>query len=163
MRDVLLPLLLERVFHVTDSAYLEEIVRSGGLRPEPDAAFASAFGSRPNGFFRKRGCVSVFDYRDASAEILDESIMKCAPWMPAYSGRDFSMLFLSEAAYGQLVPWTRWKEEAAYSDMVVPHVEAGHPGGIALDLIAEMLSVTVEESSDPHLLALRRMRQAAQK
>ncbi len=62
-----------------------------------------------------------------------------------------AILFLQPAAYDALIPWTRWKDENALDEMVVPYVEAGYPGPLPLRLVAEIISVEITE--DPNSLA----------
>src|SRR2546428_13648168 len=81
-----------------------------------------------NSYFRKRDWISFFDYRFASSEQIETSISKCSPFHVPDSNNKLAYLFLSPAAYDRLIPWTKWKEDQAWSDMIVPHVEAGHIG-----------------------------------
>jgi hypothetical protein len=55
--------------------------------------------------------------------------------------------------YDALVPWTLWKDEEAWGDQVVPYVEAGYRGSISIDLIDEIICLTLEE--DPNSIAAR--------
>lgn len=151
----LLPRLKGRVFHVTLARHLDGIERSGGISAAPQADVAGGFGRRENGYFRNRRMVSVFDYRSISPDELNESLGKCAPWMPGHSGADFAILMLSPDVHDRLVPWTQWKDEKAWSDMVVPYAEAGYPGVVEWAMIEQVIVVKVVESTDPHLRALR--------
>ena len=72
--------------------------------------------------------------------------------MPTQSCDDgVAILVLKPDVHAALIPWTRWKEEGAWSEMVVPYVEAGHLGPISVDLIDEIVCLKIEE--DPTSLA----------
>jgi len=63
--------------------------------------------------------------------------------------------------YAALIPWTRWKEEEAWSDQVVPYVEAGYPGSIPINLIDEVICLTLEENPNSFAAKLRNARRVA--
>ena len=86
-----------RVFHVTCLEVLNQMLVAGQICPNTDGDLPTPFGSTDS-FFRKRGCVSVFDYRSASATQVDMSIGKCSPYhVPLYNNR-LAILFLSTVA-----------------------------------------------------------------
>jgi hypothetical protein len=161
LRDALLPRLLGRVFHVAPLAVFDKICEAGEIRPNTNGKFPTAMGST-NSFFRNRGCVSFFDYRSASVKQINDSIGKCSPFrLPASeSEMDFepkiAFLFLSKIAHGQLIPWTKWDEEKALSEKIVPFVEAGYPGPVPITLIEEALRVTITFPTDSIAAVLRR-------
>lgn len=143
-----------RVFHVTRMAYLDSIVTAGEIRTNRDGALPTTFGYPGNGFFRSRDCVSLFDYREPPNDEIKEFRRRCYPFTPARPPNGaIAVLFVSPAAYDELVPWTRWKDENASSEMVVPHVEVGYPGPLPLRLVDEVISIELKE--DPHSLAAR--------
>jgi hypothetical protein len=160
VRDQLLPRLIGRVFHVTRLSLLERIVETGAILTNTNGNLDSTFGY-PNSFFRRRGCVSLFDYRFASSEQVDTSISKCSPFHVPDSNDELAYLFLSSSTYDRLILWTKWKEEQAWSDMIVPYVESGHQGSIPLTSIEEVFKVTIEYPPDPIAEALRKGRDRA--
>ena len=159
----LLPYLRGRVFHVTRLTVFEQILAAAEIRANADGEFPTVFGST-NSFFRKRGCVSFFDYRSASSEQIEDAIGKCSPFnLPATdpeSGNEsqIAFLFLSTTEYGRLIPWTKWKEEEAYTDKVVPWVESGYLGSVPITSIEEVLRVTIDIPADSITAHLRRAR-----
>jgi hypothetical protein len=161
LRDTLLPRLRGRVFHVTPLAVFDQICEAGEIRPNTNGQFAMVMGSTSS-FFRNRDCVSLFDYRSASAKQINDSIGKCSPFHLRASDpeMDFepkiAFLFLSKTAHGQLIPWIRWKEEKALSEKIVPFVEAGYPGPVPVPMIEEVLRVTINFPTDSILAILRR-------
>jgi hypothetical protein len=165
LRSALLPLLLGRVFHVTRRKVCEQILAEGVIRANTDGALPTVFGSS-NSFFRKRGCVSFFDYRSATAEQIEAALGKCSPYHLPSSDPELlnepnvSYLFLSEAAHDRLISWSRWKEEEAYSDKVVPWVETGYPGEVPLTFIERVLHVTIDYPADSLAAMLHRARRS---
>lgn len=66
--------------------------------------------------------------------------------MPAQPDDDgIAILMLKPEVHSAIVLWTQWKEEGAWSEMVVPYVEVGHPGPISAELIDEVLYLKIEE------------------
>ena len=161
LRRTLLPRLRGRVFHVTPLAVFDRICEASEIRPNTNGRFPTLMGST-NSFFRKRGCVSFFDYRSASLKQINDSIGKCSPFRLRASDPEMDFeprvayLFLSNTAHGQLIPWTKWKEEKALSEKIVPFVEAGYPGPVPITLIEEVLRVTIDFPTDSIVAILRR-------
>lgn len=149
----LVHLLEGRVFHSTRLSLLQSILDRKAILPFSQSGVTS-FGY-PNGFFKRRDCVSVFDYREAPPNPTDRH--RCSPFYPAKPGEDgVALLFLNEMAHSSLIPWTRWKDERAFGEMIVPYVEAGHPGPISIGFIDEIISLTLVEDPDCHAAMLRR-------
>lgn len=128
------PLISGKVFHATTDENYQAILKSGYVRPNTEDR-QSPFGSTATGFFRRRGCVSVFDYREFGSAAWREHAFKCLPTMPLEREPVMVLLFVSSAHHASLIPWSLWKEEAAWSERVVPHVEAGFLGQIPLAAI----------------------------
>lgn len=152
----LFPYLDGRVFHVTKESYLDSIFECGEIRPNQDGFYDTTFGSSTNSFFRNRGCVSLFDYRSATPEQFEMFLEKCSPTQPASPENSIAILFVSESIYPDLLPWTLWKDEEAHQEMILPYLEAGHPGPISLEKIDEVILVSVVEDPDSLVAALRR-------
>jgi len=152
--DDILSLLQGRVFHVTKHEYLSSILADGQIKPNTDGTLPTTFGSSSNAYFRKRGCVAVFDYRAEPTEEIKFYRSKCWPFMPARDCNEgIAILLLKPDVYANLIPWTQSKEDGSLSEMVVPGVEAGHPGPIPLSAADEVLCLKLEE--DPNSLAAR--------
>jgi len=139
------PFIAGRVFHVTRSANVASILQAGGISPNKDGTFPSTFGSADNSFFRKRGCVSVFDLAHPTPEDIQVHLCSCWPLQTARPGSGIAIFILASAACKALVSWERWKEEDVVEQMVVPYVEAGFHGFLDLDRVAELIVIEVEE------------------
>lgn len=145
----LLPALKGRVFHATPASNAALIRESGLIIPNVELEYRSMFNSADNGFFRKRGYVSFFDYRKYGNKIWEEYAYKCFPTqiLSKTRGDKISILFLHEDLYENLTLWTKWKDEEAWGDKIVPHIEAGYKGSVPLKHITEELIVNYKFSS----------------
>jgi hypothetical protein len=155
LHERLYPVIEARVFHVTRRENVAAILTDGGISPNPDGAFLTTFGSSSNSFFRNRGCVSLFDLVHPTAEQIESRLRDCWPFLPARPGSDIALFLLSPAAYGEIIPWTRYREEGGGPEMIVPYVEAGFPGVLPMRLVEEIIEVHVLEAPDS-LQALHR-------
>jgi hypothetical protein len=52
-----------------------------------------------------------------------------------------AVLFLKETIFSEIKPWSQWKEEKAYSEMIVPLIEAGVPEPLLLEHVSEIFTV----------------------
>ena len=147
------------VFHVTRLVNLVLILEDGEIRPSRDGMFKTTFGSSTNAFFRNRNCISLFDYRPALPQEIRIFRYRCYPFQPASPGNGIAILILQPEAYDFLIPWTQWKDEKAWGEMVVPHAEAGYPGSLPLRLIAEIISVEITEDPDSLVAQFRKIRE----
>lgn len=144
-----------RVFHVTPIGCLPDILRSGFVEPNLDGSRHSPFGFAANGFFRRRGCVSLFDYRQGPDDPGREYRYHCWPFQAATPRRGpIAILILNPEVYAALVPWIHWQKEQAWSQMVVPYVETGHEGPIPITMVDEVICVSLIENPDDFTLAL---------
>jgi len=150
--DDIASLLEGRVFHVTRLSHFDAILIDREIKPNGDGALATTFGNGANAFFRKRNCVCLFDYRLEPTDKIRDFRMRCSPFQPAGPDSDgIAILLLKADSYTALIPWTRWKEEDALSEMIVPYVEAGYSGSISIDLIDEVICLKIKE--DPNSLS----------
>lgn len=152
----LLPRLSKRVFHVTTEHAFAQIVSDGIIKPNADGGFAFTFGQSKNSYFRKRNCLSLFDLRAATPQQIYDSLEKYYFLNPPFTENRPVYLFLNACCFDKLVPWTKWKEENALSEMVVPYVEAGYPGNLDIGLIDEALHLDIDRQLSPLEIALRR-------
>jgi len=145
-----------KVFHITRLDYLPSIIECGEIRTNIDEVLTTTFGNY-NAFFRNRNCVSLFDYRPEPTEKTREFRARCYPFRPAYPPNGaIAILVLKPSVYDDLIPWSKWKEEKAFSEQIVPHVEAGYPGAILLSHVDEIISVEITEDPKSHAAQLRK-------
>jgi len=148
------------VFHVTKLEYLPSIEKCGEIRANRNGTFPSTFAHRPNGFFRKRDCVSLFDYRTEPNEQIRDFRGRCNPFRPAFPPNGpIAILVLAPTAYKNLIPSTALAEERAFDEIVVPHVETGYPRAIPLTLITEIIKIEITENPQSLAALLRKVHQ----
>lgn len=129
------------VFHATPYINYNSIVESGGISPNTKFERKSLFGNTENGYFRQRGCVSFFDYRDYGSPEWQQHAYKCTPTQILCRAESIVLLILCASQFSKLISWRQWKEDEAWSQRVVPHVEAGYPGQVSLRYITEVLYI----------------------
>jgi hypothetical protein len=143
--DALFPRLNGRVFHGTNES-IHQILHCDEIRPNQHGLHSGYYGSFTNSFFKKRGCVSFFDYRSTDTEQFEQFCWRCRPTNHAKPGAVLAYLFLSPSAYSDLILWTLWKTEGEPPEMILPYLEVGHPGPITLDKIEEIILVLVTQN-----------------
>jgi hypothetical protein len=138
----LVPLVREKVLHITCSAHLPSILAAGGVSGNADGRFRSSFGSSANGFCRTRNLVSVFDYRSVPDDEFERLWSWCGPYTALLRCQSrIALLFIKELNCDSLVSWKAWESEQAWEQMMVPYVEAGYPAPLPLEAIEEIVEV----------------------
>lgn len=149
-----------KVFHVTSLPNWELIRQSGSILPNPDGQFPTTFGSN-NSYFRKRGCVSVFDYRVKPRKAIDyrrrcDALRRVQPDTPG-----IAILFLHRDIYPKLLSWELCRDEVMLREQIVPFVEAGHPGPIPVAFIESVIYFRCTEDPNSLPAILRRARRSS--
>lgn len=148
-----------KVFHVTSLPNWNLIRQSGFILPNPDGLLPTTFGSH-NSFFRKRGCVSVFDYRVEPPEDPINYKHRCHPLQPAQPDTPgVAILFLHPDIYPKLLSWELCQDEVMLRERVVPFVEAGHRGPIPISLIESVIYFRRTENPNSFAAIVRRSMQ----
>jgi len=155
--DKLMCYLEGKVFHVTKECYWPEINAAGEIRPNNNGELETSFGSSKNSYFKNKGCVSLFDYRDIYGEESQKHMHKCRPTNPLSADSGIAILIFKPEIYPKLQSWEGWKKEDL-SQMVVPHVEAGYFGSIPLALVEKVIIVTMSEDKNSLAAMLRSSR-----
>ncbi|HCM56336.1 hypothetical protein OGY20_09975 [Citrobacter sp. Cpo114] len=134
----IIPMLAGKVFHATPTTNMKFIRESGGLVPGTELLYRDYIWDSSNGFFRRRGCVSFFDYRNfGTSQWKNDDVFKCFPTQGLNPGESVSILFLDESEFNMLIPSTVWNEEEAWTEVIVPHIEVGYKGKVSLNHICE--------------------------
>lgn len=136
-----------RVFHVTKEENWLKIYKSGEIVPNLDGRLETSFGSSKNSYFKNKGCVSVFDYRNIYQEKPQEHMHKCSPTLPLTPNSGIAILLFKPEIYLNLWSWEGWENENI-RQMVVPYVEAGYFGSISLLLVDKVIIVTMSENKN---------------
>lgn len=128
-----------KVFHATPLENLRAIQRAGGLYPNVDMQFKSDFGNTEGGYFRQKGCVSFFDYRDFGSKKWKEFSSKCRPTQILIKSTGIAILVLSQDQFQNLIPWTLWKQEESCAQ-IVPYIETGLKGFVSISYITDVFT-----------------------
>jgi hypothetical protein len=153
LQDRVLPELRDRVFHVTTPRAFDAIFADGFIRVRP----GNVEPSYPNSYFLAQNCVSLCDLRFLSAEQLED-----ARWKynfldyRSYDRIDPVFLFLTSGSYPALRIWGPDLAAQSRGFQLVPYLESGHPGDIAISSISDVLHVTVERPPDSPFVAAHR-------
>jgi hypothetical protein len=62
---------------------------------------------------------------------------------PPFVNNNPIFLFLSPLHHSLLLPWAQARDEDAWKEMFIPHIEAFYPGDIPLSHINRVVQVTV--------------------
>lgn len=146
----LLPLVQGRLFHVTRRENVSPILSSGGISPNYDGALLTTFGSSNNSYFRNRGCVSVFDLFHPTPAEIERHLPDCWPFQHASPQSAIALFLLLPLVHERVISWREWRDQGAFSEMIVPYVEAGYPGILPIELVEEIIEVEVEEVAGSH-------------
>ena len=160
--EKLMDILDRKVFHVSLTSNWAKISKSGKIIPNIDNTHETTFGSSSNSYFKNKGCVSVFDYRNIHDEEAQKHIHKCCPTRPLLDGKGITIFILKPETHACLITWKNWKNEDL-RQMIVSYIEAGYPGAISLDSIEEVIFVTMKEDQNSLASALRRAWQKSEK
>jgi len=146
--EPILPLLKGHVFHVTTEEGYQGIMKDGMVKNNRNCEFPYSYGQSKNSYGRKRGYVCLFDLRDASDEIIKESLRKFSFLNPEKALDNPFFLILSEEAYPHLILEDQARRDNPYQ-MRVPYIECWYPGHIPIDKIERVIErrITIGEIS----------------
>jgi len=143
LKEKILPLLKEKVFHVTSSEAYQAIVGDGMIKPNKNACFGYTFPQSAISYGVKREYICLFDLRNKSDDVIEESLMKFYFLKPFHDQSISVFLILSSRLYENLIYYTQAKEEVGYKEMYIPYVECWYPDNISLKRIDEVIEVTI--------------------
>jgi hypothetical protein len=145
LRSSLLPILHGTVFHVTNRTGFDGIIRDGLVRHNHEGNFPYSFPQSTRSYAKARSYVSLFDLRTVSDDQIDRALDDFY-FLSPFRGKNTIFLFISESLYPALIPWTRARDEDAWKEMFIPHVEAFHPGDIPISHISRVLSANIRQA-----------------
>jgi len=137
-----------QVFHVTTKRAYARICRDGSIKSNQDGKLRSEYPQSAVSYFRKCGCVCIFDLRAATTEHVNDALLKFFFLSPFHRANPVFLVF-GDAAYEQLIPWSVSIPDEGYRAMVIPYVEAGYPGEVPLSLIDSVLIIDVKREVPP--------------
>ena len=143
LRELILPILRGKVFHVTNHSGLKGIAKDGLIRNNKNEDFPYSYPQSARSHARARGRVSLFDLRTTSGDQLETTLSNFYFLNPPSSEDNPIFLILSKSLYPALIPWTRARDEDGWKEMFIPYVEAFHQGNIPVSKISYAVSVRI--------------------
>lgn len=150
----LYPELRGRAFHITSVQNFFSIIRDGVVKHNRDGNIAR--NDSYDAYFKICGCVSFCNlHGNTKVKQVREAALSKYNIFGQGDCEQFVYLFLAPENHGKLLSWDRWKAEEAWSEMVVPHLEAGYPGFVPLKEIEEAMLIQISSSGKERGLRVR--------
>ncbi len=132
-----------KVFHITPWYNTEQILKSGQINNNASRNYNTPHARYESTYFRNRGYVSLFDYRNPTHEEFEFNTSQCA--LSKFfedSDSKASIFILKETEYKKL---TTWKDVINFwdGDLIVPNIESGYPSHIDLSAIDKHYIITI--------------------
>ena len=148
-----LPLLRERVFHVTSRERLQSIAEAGFIQSNRDGSLGNTYGPSAISLGRSKGFVCLFDLRNQTEEAIQWGLGCFYFLAPRPLGDELAFFLLAPAAYPQLVLADDIKSLVETGTFRIPKVECWFPADIPLSAVEGVLIVhVVRRPDDPHSL-----------
>jgi len=144
LKETVLPMLREKVFHVTSFKAYRGIVQDNAIKASKK--YSNSLSSEIS-YGRNRGYVCLFDLRNKTDAVIEEA-MRHYYFLNPFNQNISIFLILSRTDYPKLIYDTKAKKEAGYKEKYVPHVECWYPGNITLKYIDEILEVRITGQDD---------------
>ena len=149
LRDFILPILCGNVFHVTDRSGFKGIAKDGLIRSNKNGEFPYTYPQSARSYARTRGYISLFDLQTTSDDQLETALSNYYFLNPAFTKNNPIFLIFSASFYPALIPWTQARDEDAWSEAFIPHVEAFHQGDILTANVSRVVSVKIKRAKRP--------------
>ena len=143
LKNKVLPLLIDTVFHVTNKKGFKGIISEGFIRNNKNNDYEYSFGQSQNSYGRKRGYICLCDLRNKSEEIVYEALLKYYFLHPFYDENKSYFCQISAVIYPSLIDVSEAKREIGYSEMWIPKVECWFPHDLSIDHIEKIIEVKV--------------------
>lgn len=150
LRRILCKELSNNVFHITSLIGYNGICYDGVIFPSNHENIKNhIWGSSEYGrYFTNRNCISVVDfYNNTNKEEVSKAIEKYKFYNPHIVAKNNIAYFmvLKDTVYSRLITWEKWKDDQAYGEQIVPHLESGIRNKILLQDIDYILKVETNE------------------
>ncbi len=143
--NYLLPLLKDCIFHVTNMDGRIGIFNSMRIMNNHDGRFEFSYGQSVNSFGRKRGYVSLFDFRNKDKEEIEDCLLKFYFLNPKKSSNRPQFLILNDEDVSDLIVWEDVKDIYKPSEMIIPYHECWIEEYIPIAKIKYVLDIQVYE------------------
>jgi len=147
LEEVLLPQLVGEVFHVTPQEAARHILADGVIKNNKNGQFRFIFPQAENSYFRRKGCVCLFDLRSRSQEVIEDALLKYPFLNPTNAVKPVFFL-LDKSLCQNLITYADFLNEKSHDTIIIPHVEAGYLGEICLQMISMILWVDLTHADE---------------
>lgn len=141
--EVLLPKLLEHVFHFTTSKSWEQIRACGQIDINQDGKFGETSIHSEKSMGRHLGAICLFDLRNQSKKILAEDKILYDFLERRWEQKPSYFLFLRESLYPALLTLDKIDPDLKEKMMYIPEIESWHLGKLSLNHIEMIYRVQV--------------------
>jgi len=142
LRD-LLPLLRDRIFHVTSHRAFRKIIKCGEIRSNNYGEFPFTFPQSENNYGRKRGYVCLFDLCGKSDNEL-QNALDCFFFLgPRQLGNKPVFLIIDDICHNIIVGNTTAVRERTYREMFIPKAECWYPGNVPISNVRDAIIVNI--------------------
>lgn len=148
--DKILPLLLNKVFHVTSQSAFNLIEKDYKIKNNKENVFDYVFGPQSeNSYGRKRGYICLMDLRSKNTKQIEEALFKLSFLNPFRKdkGNPF-YLIASPSIYPDLIDSIHAQKEVGLSEMWVPEVECWYPNNLSLGKIDLVIKTNIDYSTN---------------
>jgi|CXWL01.1.fsa_nt_gi hypothetical protein len=154
LRDTLLPLLREQVFHVTPHDRFALIEKAGYIRTNSDGALGNMWDRSATSFARQMGFLCLVDLCNKSDEVINLGLSNYYFFTP--HGDDVVLLILSSESYPQVLRWEDVKSQAGSAGVHrEPYLECWYPTDLPLSFVQRALFVRVLQTESTFSMLTR--------
>ena len=143
LESQLLPLLRERVFHVTSLSRFQAIKKNGYINSNHDGSLGDTFAQSKISLGRSKGWVCLFDLRNKTTDSIQRGL-ECLYFLaPHQLGNNIAFLLLHSTAYSQVITSDKITAIPNLPTFRVPRVECWFPDHLPVTLLEEALLVRI--------------------
>ena len=160
LRDKLLPILKDKIFHVTSYERFIKIQKSGFIKSNADGKLGYTFSQ--NSYGRKRGYICLFDLRSKTDEEINIGL-ECLYFLDIHDlgDKQVHLIFNEEYDY-KLIDTKQAKAEIGFKELWIPYVECWYPEDLPLSNIKDMITVNIKRNPEVEAL-VKEMKAIAKK
>ncbi len=145
LENRILPILREKVFHVTSLERYQRICLGGAILTNKDGCLGSTFPQSNHCLGRSINSVCLFDLRTPLSEDAIKWGLDCYYFLgPRPLGNEIVFLFLDPQYYSKLLKWRSLDASIRTKGTSIPEVECWYPGDLEIGKISCAFHVHIE-------------------
>lgn len=158
LREKLLPVLKDKIFHVTSYSRFEKIEEAGFIKSNVNGELGYTYPQSENSYGRKKGYICLFDLRRKTEEEIQHGL-DCFYFLGIRQLSNKQVhLILKDEYYAKLIYTEQAKAEIGFTEMWIPYVECWYPEDLPLSNIKGMIIVNIQR--DPKTEAVLKAMEA---